>query len=110
MDLTTRSQQALSTAVKAAAERGNPAVVPAHLAVALLDNPDGLPRPLLQKLGVDPVAIRAEAQQLVDALPSASGQSVAAPQSSRALLSLLAGAERAARERSDEYVSTEHLL
>ena len=48
MDLTTRSQQAVSTAVKTAAERGNPAVEPAHLAVALLDDAEGLTRPLLQ--------------------------------------------------------------
>ena len=61
MDLTTRSQQAVSSAVKTAAERGNPAVEPQHLAVALLDDAEGLTRPLQQKLGVDPIAIRAEA-------------------------------------------------
>jgi len=110
MDLTTRSQQALSTAVKTAAERGNPATEPAHLAVALLDDTEGLSRPLLQAVGVDPLAIRAEAQRLVDKLPAASGSSVAAPQTSRALLAVLGAAEREARDRSDEYVSTEHLL
>jgi ATP-dependent Clp protease ATP-binding subunit ClpB len=110
MDLTTRSQQAISSAVKTAAERGNPATEPAHLAVALLDDAEGLPRPLLQALGVDPLAIRAEAQRLVDKLPSASGSSVGAPQSSRGLLAVLNAAEREARDRSDEYVSAEHLL
>jgi ATP-dependent Clp protease ATP-binding subunit ClpB len=110
MDLTTRSQQAVSTAVKSAAERGNPAVEPAHVAVALLDDTDGLTRPLLQAVGVDPLTIRAEAQRLVDKLPSASGTTVGAPQTSRATLALLGAAEREARDRSDEYVSTEHLL
>jgi ATP-dependent Clp protease ATP-binding subunit ClpB len=110
MDLTTRSQQAISSAVKTAAERGNPATEPAHLAVALLDDAEGLPRPLLQAVGVDPLAIRTEAQRLVDRLPSASGSSVGAPQSSRGLLAVLNAAEREARDRSDEYVSTEHLL
>jgi ATP-dependent Clp protease ATP-binding subunit ClpB len=110
MELTTRSQQALSTAVRAGAERGNPAVEPAHLAVALLDDAEGLTRPLLQAVGVDPMQIRAEAQRLVDALPAASGVSVGAPQTSRALLTVLSAAEREARARSDEYVSTEHLL
>ncbi|MGI8761823.1 MAG: ATP-dependent chaperone ClpB [Jatrophihabitantaceae bacterium] len=110
MDLTTRSQQAASAAVKAAAERGNPAVEPAHLAVALLDDTDGLTRPLLQALGADPLAVRAELQRLVDRLPSASGGSLAAPQTSRGLLAVLGAAEREARDRSDEYVSTEHLL
>ncbi|MCU1659660.1 MAG: clpB [Pseudonocardiales bacterium] len=110
MDLTTRSQQAVSSAVKTAAERGNPAVEPAHLAVALLDDAEGLTRPLLQAVGTDPLVARADAQRLVDKLPSASGSSVAAPQTSRGMLAVLSAAERAARERSDEYVSTEHLL
>jgi ATP-dependent Clp protease ATP-binding subunit ClpB len=110
MDLTTRSQQAVSSAVKSAAERGNPAVEPAHLAVALLDDAEGLTRPLLQAVGVDPLDVRGEAQRLVDKLPAASGASVAAPQTSRGLLNVLSTAEREARDRSDEYVSTEHLL
>ncbi len=110
MDLTTRSQQAISTAVRTAAERGNPAVEPAHLAVALLDDAQGLPGPLLQGLGADPLAVRAAAQQLVDALPSAQGASVGPPQTSRAFLAVLSAAEREARDRGDEYVSTEHLL
>ncbi|MBV9592903.1 MAG: ATP-dependent chaperone ClpB, partial [Actinobacteria bacterium] len=103
MDLTTRSQQAVSAAVKTAAERGNPAVEPAHLSVALLDDTDGLTRPLLQAVGVDPLLTRAEAQRKVDALPSASGASVSAPQPSRAFLTVLNVAEREARDRSDEY-------
>ncbi|HEY3087293.1 MAG TPA: ATP-dependent chaperone ClpB [Jatrophihabitantaceae bacterium] len=110
MDLTTRSQQAVSSAVKAAAERGNPAVEPAHLAVALLDDAEGLTRPLLQAVGIDPLAARAAAQRQVDALPKASGSTVAAPAPSRAFLAVLSAAEREARDRSDEYVSTEHLL
>jgi len=108
MDLTNRSQQAVSTAVKDAAELGNPAVEPAHLLVALLDDNDGLARPILQATGVDPLQVRATAQRAVDALPRATGG--AAPQASRALLTVLNAAERQARDRSDEYVSTEHLL
>jgi ATP-dependent Clp protease ATP-binding subunit ClpB len=110
MDMTTRSQQAVSSAATSAAERGNPAIEPAHLAVALLDDADGLPRPLLQAVGVDPMTIRAEVQRVIDRLPAASGSSVGAPSGSRALLGVLSAAEREARDRSDEYVSTEHLL
>jgi ATP-dependent Clp protease ATP-binding subunit ClpB len=110
MDLTTHSQNALSSAVKAAAERGNPAVEPAHLAVALIDDGETLARPLLQALGIDPLPLRAEAQRLVDKLPAASGSTVAAPATSRATLAVLGAAERDARGRSDDYVSAEHLL
>ncbi|HYU65834.1 MAG TPA: Clp protease N-terminal domain-containing protein [Jatrophihabitantaceae bacterium] len=110
MDLTTRSQQAVSTAVKSAAERGNPAVEPAHLAVVLLDDAEGLTRPLLSAVGVDPLAARGAIQRQVDGLPAAAGSTVAAPQPSRGFLAVLSAAEREARDRSDEYVSTEHLL
>jgi ATP-dependent Clp protease ATP-binding subunit ClpB len=110
MDLTTRSTQAFSAAQRMAAERGNPSIEPAHLAVALLDDAETLARPLLQAVGVDPLALRTEAQHLVDKLPSASGGTVAAPQASRGLLAILGAAEREARDRGDEYISAEHLL
>ena len=110
MEVTTRAQQAISTAVRSAAERGNPAVEPVHLAVALVDDDQGLTRPLLQSIGTEPTVARSTAARAVEALPSASGSSVAAPQPSRALLAVLSVAEREARERADDYVSTEHLL
>ena len=93
MDMTTRSQQAVNSAVKAAAERGNPAVEPAHLAVALLDDAETLARPLLQAVGADPMAVRADIARLIDKLPSASGSSVAAPTASRSMLAVLAAAD-----------------
>ncbi|WP_375504099.1 ATP-dependent chaperone ClpB [uncultured Jatrophihabitans sp.] len=108
--MTTRSTQAVNSAVKQAAEKGNPTVEDTHLAVALLDDPETLTRPLLQAVGADPLAVRADLARLVDELPSASGSSVAAPQTSRSMLAVLGAAERAARARSDEYVSAEHLL
>ena len=79
MNRTTRSEQAISGAVTMAAERGNPAVEPAHLAVALLDDAETLARPLLQAVGADPLAVRADVSRLVDKLPSATGSSVSAP-------------------------------
>jgi ATP-dependent Clp protease ATP-binding subunit ClpB len=110
MNRTTRSEQAISGAVTMAAERGNPAVEPAHLAVALLDDAETLARPLLQAVGADPLAVRADISRLIDKLPSATGSSVSAPTASRNLLAVLGGAEREARDRSDEYISAEHLL
>jgi ATP-dependent Clp protease ATP-binding subunit ClpB len=110
MNRTTRTEQAISGAVTAAAERGNPAVEPAHLAVALLDDAETLSRPLLQAVGADPLAVRADIARLIDKLPSASGSSVSAPTASRGMLAVLGAAEREARDRSDEYVSAEHLL
>src|SRR5690349_7634933 len=110
MELTTRSQQALNDAVTAAAQRGNPAVEPAHLLVALLDDSETLVRPVLQAVGADPGVLRAEAQAMVDRLPSAAGSSVGAPQQSRGWLAVFGDAQNEARERGDSHVSVEHLL
>ncbi|HZC69389.1 MAG TPA: ATP-dependent chaperone ClpB [Jatrophihabitans sp.] len=110
MNRTTRAEQAISGAVTMAAERGNPAVEPAHLAVALLNDAETLARPLLQSVGADPNVVRADVSRLVDKLPSASGSTVSAPSASRNLLAVLGAAEREARDRSDEYISAEHLL
>src|SRR6185503_17952221 len=103
MDLTTRSQQAVSNAVRDAAERGNPAVEPAHLAAALLADEQGLARPMVQAIGIDPAVLTKEFSTLVSALPAAAGASVSAPQTSRNLLSVLSAAERAAKDAGDEY-------
>jgi ATP-dependent Clp protease ATP-binding subunit ClpB len=108
--LTTRSQEALSAAVRAASAVGNPAVEPAHILRALLDQADGTTRPLLEAVGADPQALRGTADRLVAGLPSASGSSVSAPGLSRQTYALMQHAGEVAAELEDEYVSTEHVL
>jgi ATP-dependent Clp protease ATP-binding subunit ClpB len=110
MNRTTRLEQAISGAVTMAAERGNPNVEPAHLAVALLDDTETLARPLLQNVGADPNAVRADLLRLIDKLPSATGASVSSPTAGRGMLAVLGAAEREARDRSDEYLSSELVL
>ena len=68
---TTKTQQALSAAVQAAASAGNSDVRPAHILVALLDQSDGIAAPLLKAVGVDPSTVRSQAQALVKALNQA---------------------------------------
>src|SRR5436305_772038 len=60
--LTTKSQEALSGAVRLAADRGNPDVEPAHLASALLAQADGTATPLLRAVGVDPPVVRRDTE------------------------------------------------
>ncbi len=107
---TTRTQQAVSAAVRAATVDGHPQVSPAHLAGALLDQTDGLTEPLLRAVGADPSAVRADVGKVLAGLPSASGSSVAAPQFDRETARVLQHAQTLAADMGDEYVSTEHLL
>ncbi|MCU1675148.1 MAG: clpB [Frankiales bacterium] len=108
--LTTKSQEAVSTAVRRAASEGNPDVEPVHLLVALLDQPEGIAGSLLTAVGAEPKLVRDRADQMLRALPTASGSTVAAPQLSRGMLATMAAANNAAKKVGDEYVSTEHLL
>ncbi len=108
--LTTKSQEAVSTAMQRAVTGGHPEVAPVHLLLALLDQPEGIAGSLLQAVGADTRAVRSRAEQLLRALPTASGSTLAAPQLSRTLLASLAVAQTKAKEVGDDFVSTEHLL
>jgi ATP-dependent Clp protease ATP-binding subunit ClpB len=108
--LTTKSSEALSAAVRGAGAAGHPHVEPLHLLVALLDQIDGIPRPLLEAAGADPARIEAQAKAAFDRLPSASGATVAAPGLSRPAMAVVNAAAALASSLGDDYVSTEHLL
>jgi ATP-dependent Clp protease ATP-binding subunit ClpB len=108
--LTTKSQEAVSAAVRTAGGAGNPNVEPIHLLRALLAQSDGTTRPLLAAVGVDADQLIREADALAAKLPSASGPSVGAPAASGSFYRVLTSAGEAAKQMGDEYVSTEHLL
>ncbi len=108
--LTNKSQQALSDGVQRAAAEGHPHVEPVHVFLALLAQPEGTAIPLLQAVGADWKELRSRGEQLLAALPRAAGATVGAPETSRALLTVLNTARQRAHQLEDEYVSTEHLF
>jgi ATP-dependent Clp protease ATP-binding subunit ClpB len=108
--LTTKSQDALGAAVRIAAAGGNAQVEPLHLLDSLLQQGDGIAGALLQSVGANPASLAKEIRSALEALPSASGSSVSAPQLSSASFKVLSAAQQLTKERGDEFVSTEHLL
>src|SRR4051794_36684332 len=108
--LTTKSQEALSTAVQSAATAGHPHVEPIHLLLALLAQTDGIARPLLEAAGADGSVVATQAKALLDRLPAATGATVAAPGLSRPAIAVVNAAAEVATSLGDEFVSTEHLL
>ncbi len=107
---TSKTQEALSSAIRQASAAGNPDVKPVHILLALLDQPEGLARPLLEAVGADAARVAAAARQQAAALPAAQGSTVAAPNLARDTLAVLEEAGRRAADLDDQYVSTEHLL
>ncbi|MDH6703582.1 ATP-dependent Clp protease ATP-binding subunit ClpB [Kitasatospora sp. MAA19] len=107
---TTKTQDALSAAIRQAGADGNPDVKPVHILIALLEQPEGIARPLLEAVGANVTRIDAEARRQLAALPTAMGSTVAAPQLARDTLAVLTEAGKRADDLDDQYVSTEHLL
>jgi ATP-dependent Clp protease ATP-binding subunit ClpB len=109
--LTEKSQQALHDAQSIALRHGNTEVRVEHLLLALIDQRDGLVGRLLERLGVDLGALRAELERAVERLPRVSGPGASGQiHASRALNEVLDAAGREAERLKDEYVSVEHLL
>ena len=107
---TTKTQEALQSALQQASANGNPDIRPAHLLAAILGQPDSIAVPVLRATGVDPEVIRKEAEQLVASYPKAEGAGMANPTFNRDALNALSAAQELAGELGDEYVSTEVLL
>ncbi len=110
IQFTTRAQEALGASVRMAAAQGNAQVEPVHILDSLLQQGEGIATALLDAAGVDVRALTAQVRAAVEALPSASGATVSAPQLSGSSYAVVNAAKKLADERGDEYVSTEHLL
>ena len=110
IQFTTKSQDALGAAIRIAASQGNPVVEPIHILDSLLQQGPGIASELLEIVGVNLPALTASVREAIKALPSAVGSTVASPQLSQSSFNVLTAADKLAKERGDEYVSTEHLL
>src|SRR5215831_606145 len=107
--LTQKAQEALQQTQALAEKNESQVLYPLHLLVALVEERDGIVRPVLEKAGVHPDAVAAEARRLFSTLPKATGMQpgmyLAPP-----LNQILERAFDEAGRFKDEFVSTEHLL
>ncbi|HUF52101.1 MAG TPA: ATP-dependent chaperone ClpB [Longimicrobiales bacterium] len=106
--LTIKAAEAVQAAAQDATRRGNPALEDVHALTALLDQEETVVVPVLQKVGVNVTRLREALDAVLERLPKQTGGS--SPSVSRELNQIFDAAERIARELSDEYTSTEHLL
>src|SRR5437879_1373928 len=106
---TIKAQEAIQAAQSVADKLGQQEILPEHVLATLLDQEGGIIPPLLQKLGTDPRALRAELQEALDRLPKVQGGS-GQPVVSKRLSKAVDRAQEEAQRLKDEYVSTEHLL
>jgi ATP-dependent Clp protease ATP-binding subunit ClpB len=107
--LTQKAQEAMQQAQTVAEAGDSQVMFPLHLLISLADEHEGIVKPLLEKCGVQPAAIVAEARRLLANLPKTSGGQPGF-YVSQPLNEVLERAFDEALHFKDEFVSTEHLL
>ncbi len=105
---TIKMQNALQEAVQKAQDCGHSEVVPAHMMLALLEQKDGVLKPLFEKLGVSVDSVQSAMEDITKKLAKAYGESQRT--FSRSLARILGACEKTAGDFKDEYVSAEHFL
>ena len=115
MDLnkfTEKSQAALMEARAIGTRNQHQAVDVEHLALALLEQEEGLVPRLLEKAGVSPNLLKTKIQEALDRIPRVSGDSMTGQglYVTQRLNKLLVTAQDEAKKLKDEYVSVEHLV
>jgi len=115
MDLnkfTEKSQTALTEAQAIGTRRQHQAVDVEHLALALLEQEEGLVPRLLEKAGVSPDLVKEKLQEALDRIPGVSGDTMTGQglYVTQRLNKLLVAAQDEAKKLKDDYVSVEHLV
>ncbi len=106
--LTVKAQEALGNAQTIAAGDGHSEVTALHLLAALLQDQEGIVRPILSRIGVAPAGIAESVTSRLGRLPKVSGNAQLG--ASRDLSEVLAAAQKQADQLKDDYLSSEHLL
>ncbi len=106
--LTTKAQEAVAASQSMASSAGNPEISPLHLLAALIQEEEGIVKPLLDKMGCPVAQLTQMVQSELGRLPSAAGGSQ--PGIGIDLKKVLDRATEMAGEMKDEFVSTEHLI
>ncbi len=107
--LTNQLQNALADAQSLALGKDHNFIEPIHLLQALLEQQGGSSRPLLQKAGADLVALSAEVDAAVQALPTVSGTGGEVHMSAD-MGKILNVTDKLAQQGGDAYISSELVL
>ena len=104
---TLRAQEAIQAAIEMAERNQNQQVEPEHLLGAMLEQPEGIVRPILGKLGVNVQVVLNDVQAAIARFPRVEGgQQYFSPRLSQ----VFTATQKQADKMQDEFNSTEHLL
>ncbi|HEX5832619.1 MAG TPA: ATP-dependent chaperone ClpB [Pyrinomonadaceae bacterium] len=104
---TLRGQEAIQSAIELAERNQHQQVEPEHLLIAMLEQPEGIVRPVLGKLGANVAVILNDTQAAVARFPRVQGgQQYFSPR----MTQIFTASQQQADKMQDEFISTEHLL
>jgi ATP-dependent Clp protease ATP-binding subunit ClpB len=104
---TLRGQEAIQSAIELAERNQHQQVEPEHLLIAMLEQPEGIVRPILGKLGANVAVVLNDTQAAVARFPRVQGGQ---QYFSSRLSQIFTASQKQAEKMQDEFVSTEHLL
>jgi ATP-dependent Clp protease ATP-binding subunit ClpB len=104
---TIRGQEAVQAAIGVAEKNQNQQVEPEHLLIAMMEQKEGVVRPILGKVGVNVATVVNELQAAVEKLPKVSGGQ---QYFSSRTNTIFQDVQKIAEKMEDEYISTEHIL
>src|SRR5258706_2633024 len=106
---TLKAQDVLQKAAQAARTEGHPEITTEHLALALVQQEEGVVPALLDRVGVEPALVERDLSTELAKLAHVSGEGHE-PRFAPALVKILDQAEKVAHEFKDDYVASEHLF
>ena len=107
---TIKSQELIQNAQSMASEHNNQQIEPEHLLLAMLNEPEGIARAMLNKLGVSSDDVSRELSEAIDKFPKVSGSTVGDAFISPRTKDILDAAFTEAAKMKDQYVSIEHIF
>ena len=105
--LTIRGQEAVQEAIGVAEKNQNQQVEPEHLLASMLEQKEGVVRPILGKIGASAATIANDVAAAIEKFPKVSGGQQYFSTRTNAVFQ---EAQKIAEAMQDEYISTEHLL
>src|SRR5215203_990334 len=103
---TQKMQEALQAAQDLAAQWNQQEITNEHFLIALLDQTDGVTRPLLEKVGVSPATLRAAVEAEMRRRPQVHGST--ALRIGNELRATIDAGEKEMAKLKDEFLSAEH--
>jgi ATP-dependent Clp protease ATP-binding subunit ClpB len=107
---TVKVQEALMSAQSLAQSKDHQQIEPLHILISLIDQADGITKPLFQKLGIDITHFKYDLERELEKLPKVTGPGAGNVTISTITKKVFDEAWKEAGKMHDEFLSTEHVI